>query len=402
MANTGRRAMSDVLRRGSTPYMVLDPDEVRGNIRAIGCAFPRVRVLYALKCNPHGAVVAGVRAEGLGFEVASEYEVRDLEQAGVPGLDMMCMHPVKSPRFLRRMRRLGVPVVAVDNAAELDKIAEHCPGAGIVARLLVDESGSRVPMSSKFGCDRGAVIGLVHDARRRGLRVRGLTMHVGSQSPSADTWARAVRSATEVLGEIAPHLESPLLSLGGGLPVRYTPSDATDAASIGKAVMPALTGVISSGVQVTIEPGRAIAASAGTLVTSVVGVAERGDLPLYHLDTGIYHGLIEALEYCGTFRYPIVTDRDQHCPDWAPALLAGQTCDGLDVLPGEWMLPPLRVGDRVAFRMAGAYSSSICTRFNGFPPPRTVVMRGASDAVMQIAPRAAPAEPSPPTPARPR
>ena len=122
-----------------------------------------------------------------------------------------------------------------------------------------------------------------------------------------------------------------------------------------------------------IEPGRGVVGDAGVLVTEVVGVSWRGGRRWVYLDAGIYSGLVETLGEA--IRYRLTTDRDGD--ERGPVVLAGPTCDSVDVLYEQTpaLLPlTLREGDQVTFCSAGAYTTSYSTvGFNGFAPLATVL-----------------------------
>ena len=120
------------------------------------------------------------------------------------------------------------------------------------------------------------------------------------------------------------------------------------------------------------EPGRFLVADAGTLVSEVVLVSRRGGRRWVYLDAGLFTGLVEA--YGESLRYRLAVERDHgaFCGDVDEAILAGPTCDSLDVLYQRfrYRLPAdLRPGDRVHFLSAGAYTLTYSTvGFNGFTP----------------------------------
>jgi ornithine decarboxylase len=129
-----------------------------------------------------------------------------------------------------------------------------------------------------------------------------------------------------------------------------------------------------------VEPGRSIVADAGVLHTEVVLVSRKSSADEHrwvYVDAGVFGGLAETLGEAIT--YPIVTSRDNHNhnhddghDDRAPVILAGPTCDSLDVLyeRHRYRLPrSLVAGDTVTFLRAGAYTNAYCTDgFNGFGP----------------------------------
>lgn len=353
-------------RHLDTPFLLLDPAAAARAVGDVRAALPGVEVFYAIKANPHPDIAAAVAATGAGFEVASPAELRQLLAAGAPPDRLMCLHPIKAPAFVKQLSAAGVDGMAVDAADEVEKIAGLAPGAGVLVRVEVPGHGSRVPLGRKFGCPARDAVPLLRLARARGLRPAGVTTHVGSQCESLDTWAAALDVLATVTAEAAAAGMPPeLISLGGGLPAPYSPAAPT-LADVGRV----LAG-FAPGCRVTVEPGRAIAAPAGTLVASVIGTADRPDGRWAYLDTGLYHGLYESLPAAGGFLLPVEAEpRGRRVQSY---WLGGPSCDGMDVLPVRFELPELRPGDRVAFHLAGAYTANMSAPFNGFPIPAQVV-----------------------------
>ena len=124
------------------------------------------------------------------------------------------------------------------------------------------------------------------------------------------------------------------------------------------------------------EPGRCIVADAGVLETEVVLVAERDGVRWVFLDAGLFTGLVEAIDESIRFRIEVHRDGAPLGGPVGPVVLAGPTCDSLDVLYERYRyrLPlDLRPGDRLTFLSAGAYTATYSTvGFNGFAPLREV------------------------------
>jgi ornithine decarboxylase len=120
-----------------------------------------------------------------------------------------------------------------------------------------------------------------------------------------------------------------------------------------------------------IEPGRAVVADAGTLVSTVVAVVWRGTTRWVFLDAGVFTGLVETLDEA--IRYRLRTSVDGGAT--GPCVLAGPTCDSADVLYERTPVQlPLRLaeGDTVRLLATGAYTSCYSTvGFNGFAPLAT-------------------------------
>lgn len=355
-----------------TPALYITEDRVLTNIQSIRGALDGVEVWYAIKSNPTPLLASFVDKHIDGFEVASLQEVEDLVGLSVPAARMMCMHPIKTPNFIRALRNYGVRILAADSLEEIEKIASVYGESEVALRVSVPGIGSRVPLGEKFGCDPDRAMYLATKARQLGVNIVGITIHVGSQCESIENW----RSALSACGEICKRLSSQealkLISLGGGLPVRYT-EEVPSLVAIGTAISKAnLQQFLATKGRISIEPGRAIAATAGTMVASVVGKATRSDVEWLYIDAGIYHGLFESLEVAGGITFPIhVEHPDRPIRRYK---IAGPTCDSLDAMSGYYELPEVQVGERIAIECTGAYSTSMSTKFNGFRPPRMVLV----------------------------
>jgi ornithine decarboxylase len=167
-----------------------------------------------------------------------------------------------------------------------------------------------------------------------------------------------------------------VVDLGGGLPAPMrepTPSLAVYGAGIRQAVAQHLGPDVP---ELMAEPGRAMVAAAGVLETEVVLVSERAGTRWVYLDAGVFTGLVETVGEGIRYRVESVRDGVPLAGPTSPAVLAGPTCDSLDVLYVEhpYRLPvDLRPGDRLLFHSAGAYTASYSTvGFNGFAPLREV------------------------------
>jgi ornithine decarboxylase len=358
----------DFTRRLATPFLMLDLNQARKNIRRIRRALPNAALFYAVKCNTDQRLLEAVEREGIGFEIASFSEAEAVLRLGVGPERIICFHPIKSPEFLRFLHRHRIDILAADSVHELDKIAEYAPGSRIVIRVSVSNEGSVVPLNRKFGVEAQDVIRLFGYAATRKLVPYGITIHVGSQCERLETWVNALEVCERVYQQVnTAGVKLSLISLGGGLPAPYK-KESLALETIKEVVNDALSRwKLPEDCALSIEPGRAVAASAGTLITSVIGLAERADGRWAYIDAGVYHGLFEASGAGGRIPYPL-TVKHSGRPTWFYNI-GGPTCDSFDLPFERIRLPELRLGDRIAIHFAGAYSTATSSMFNGFPAP---------------------------------
>lgn len=383
LSETEIRAL--VARFGS-PLLVVDCEQVRHQYRALKAALPGVDLHYALKPLPHAAVVACLRDEGAFFDLATTGEVEMVKAQGVAPERCIHTHPIKRDADIRDALRFGVTTFVVDNPDEVRKFVRYRKRAELLIRVSFRSPDAVCDLSKKFGCAPGAVLELLQLARRVGVRVRGLSFHVGSQAMDPSKYVEAITACKDLFAEALlaglPGLDT--LDIGGGYPVQY-----------GEHVMPidefcvpirAALKLMPSHVRVIAEPGRFIAAPAAIAVSSVMGKAKRDGRWWYYLDDGVY-GSFSGQIYDHA-KYPVESLRQ--ADEQFLSVLAGPTCDSIDVIDEGIMLPELEMGDLIVGRMMGAYTMASATDFNFFKRAKVVVMNerpAAANRVVRLNPK---------------
>ena len=213
---------------------------------------------------------------------------------------------------------------------------------------------------------------------RRGLIAHGISFHVGSQQHNVEAWDRALSSTAAIFRACAERgIVLSMVNLGGGFPAKYV-RKTPKLESYGKAIFHALRRHFGNAVPETIvEPGRGLVGNAGLIEAEVVLIAKRSpedELRWVYLDIGKFHGLAETIDE--SIRYPIRTSKDRD--EMAPCVIAGPTCDSVDVLYEKTPYPlpvSLAIGDKVLIEATGAYTATYSSvGFNGYPPLRQYVI----------------------------
>ena len=356
---------------GPTPFLVLDLDRITAAYRDFTAALPGVAVHYAMKCNPDVRVLERVHSLGGRFEIASVAELRALVEIGVDPADVLYSNPVKPASHIAEAWRAGVWRFAFDGESELAKLAAHAPGAAVYARIRTTLGGNTVPSEGKFGVTPAEAVQLLRQARTAGLRPYGIAFHVGSQMLAPAAWAAALRQAGEVLGTLAGDgIRLELLDLGGGFPARYADAEPPPLTAFADVILAGLRELPYVPPVLAVEPGRGLAAGAGVMVATVIGLAERAGRRWVHLDVGAFNGFMEALESNNLLRFPVSDSRGAEHRELVH--LTGPTCDSQDTIMFDVpMSVGLAVDDRVFLGTAGAYTTSYASDFNGFSVPRT-------------------------------
>lgn len=351
-----------------SPLLVLSLEQVKKNYELLKKHMPRVQVHYAIKANPHPEILRVMKEMGSCFDVASDGEIRTLHDMGVEGERLIYANPVKTGVGLKACNDCGVHKMTFDSASEIAKIQAACPGTTVLLRLRIDNSSAHVDLNKKFGAARENALDLMLKAKDAGLDMAGIAFHVGSQTVSAEPYLHALDIARELFEEAkAAGLELRILDIGGGFPI---PEPKV------KFNLPEMLQQINArldedfpNVEIWSEPGRYICGTAVNLITSVIGVTERGGQPWYFLDEGLY----------GTFTGVIFDQWDfklisfKEGEERVAATFAGPSCDSLDIMFRGRMTAPLEVGDLLLVPACGAYTSASATTFNGFSRARFVI-----------------------------
>jgi len=200
------------------------------------------------------------------------------------------------------------------------------------------------------------------------VRVTGLSFHVGSQVADPSRYVEAIDTCRELILHSAERglARLEVLDIGGGFPIPYG-GGGEPITRFCRPIRRELA-TLPETLRVIAEPGRFIAGPAGTCITAVTGKAQREGRWWYYLDDGLY-GSFSGQLYDHAL-YPIESLGKRGARH--PSVLAGPTCDSIDVIREDLLLPDLGLGDLLVGRMMGAYTSATASDFN-FIPRATVV-----------------------------
>ncbi|WP_462157755.1 type III PLP-dependent enzyme [Pseudoalteromonas sp. GB56] len=351
-------------KQHGTPLLVLDVNQVRENYLALANALPNVALHYALKPLPHIDVVNALNELGGCFDLATNGEVDLVAQANVMPSQVIHTHPIKRISDIEHAVTYGCSTFVFDSENELYKFEKYSDKVELLLRLSFPNKDAAADLSKKFGVTVTDALPLLKKAKELGIRVRGLSFHVGSQTMDPQKYVHAIEQCKTVFEMALAQGVGTMntLDIGGGFPVSYTgnPIDINEFCAPIRAALatwPETTHFIA-------EPGRFIVASAMTHVMSVMGQSQRGNLRWYYMDDGVY-GAFSGRVY-GEPEQRFYTQYSTEFAAGEPSVLAGPTCDSIDVIGDNVLLPALHDGDLVFTQNMGAYSWTTSTDFNFF------------------------------------
>ncbi|AEM86177.1 type III PLP-dependent enzyme [Streptomyces violaceusniger] len=400
------RTLATELTGDDLPAYVYDLTALRAHARAVRDALPPgLELYYAAKANPAPAVLQALASHITGYEVASGGEVEHV-RAAVPGAPLAFGGPGKTEGELRRALTLGVERFHVESEQELRLLAGAAEDAGIpdvdvLLRVNLPVAGDELGGAalamggrpSPFGLDPEAVercLPLFAEASPGGgplrlsggggpLRLRGIHAHLASglDAPAQVAVAAAIADWAAKLSE-RHGLGLTEVNVGGGMGVDYAhPDRRFDWAAYGQGM--ADLALRHPGLTLRIEPGRALTVYCGWYVTEVLDIKHSGGEAFAVVRGGTHHLRTPATKQHDQPFQVLPMDAgdagdagdtgdtgDTWTRPWArpavraePVTLVGQLCTPKDVLASRVPVAEVRVGDRVAFAMAGAYAWNI-------------------------------------------
>jgi ornithine decarboxylase len=366
----------DLVRINSTPLLVYRPAEVGYRYQLLKTALPYVHHHFAIKSLPIIPVIETIRDLNGYFDIATNGEIDLLRKAQVAPDRCIHTHPIKRIQDINYALEYGVNHFVVENPAEILKFKGFGAQVVLILRVAFENKLAACNLSAKFGCAKQDCRSLIKLAQSLDLTIGGISFHVGSQMPSSKIHQEAIDWANDLYLELEEEgVCFRLLDIGGGFPARYTSQDIALATFLAEIKLP-LDRFHSNfpDCQILSEPGRCLAAPAMTLITQIVGKKYKNGQHWYYIDDGVYGSFSgQIYDHQQNTVAPLVVDATK--PLYS-SVVAGPTCDSIDIIDSQAMLPELAIGDYLITRNIGAYSMASASDFNFVPRANLLTFAG--------------------------
>lgn len=370
----------ELISKHGSPLLILDKATVRFQYKELARSLPNVTLHYALKPLPNKDVVASLIEEGASFDLASRGEIDLVRSLNINPMKCIHTHPIKKDQEIKYSLEYGCNTFVVDNAQEAKKFIPYKDEVKLLIRVSFPNPETPVDLSKKFGVLPKDCLELLKLTKSLGLSIHGLSFHVGSQVPNANRHVEAINECAGIIKAAKENgIELNVLDIGGGFPVDYEKAEATNIFEFCAPIREALK-QIPADIKVIAEPGRFLSAPAMINICTVVGKAERFEKPWYYLDDGVY------CSYSGQIFDHVIYPKFTPYVDGPKqeSVLAGPTCDSIDIIAENIELPELDLGDIVVGKMMGAYTISTATEFNFINKTDILVIDTERDPEYQI------------------
>jgi diaminopimelate decarboxylase len=337
-------------------------------------------VCYAVKANSNLAVLALLAKLGSGFDIVSGGELVRVLRAGGDAAKTVFSGVGKTVAEIEQALEHNIRCFNVESSAELRRIADIAAAHGAIApvslRVNPDVDAGTHPYIStglrenKFGIDvRSAQSAYRQAADSGSLAVHGVDCHIGSQLTEITPFVDALDRVLELVERLESEgIQINHLDLGGGLGVPYHDEHPP---SPQQYVAPLLARLQNTNKEILIEPGRAIAANAGVLITEVQYLKETDEKNFAIVDAAM-NDLIRPSLYSAWQDIVPVSPRQGDPVSWD---VVGPVCETGDFLGKERSLK-LQAGDLLAVRSAGAYGFTMSSNYNSRPRAAEILVDG--------------------------
>ena len=339
-------------------------------------------VCFAVKSNPNIAILNIMAKLGSGFDIVSQGELERVLAAGGDAAKVVFSGVAKSRQEIARALEVNIRCFNVESEAELLRINQVAGEMGKIApislRVNPDVDAHTHPYIStglkenKFGVS-------VEQAREvyklaatlSNIKIVGMDCHIGSQLTELQPFLDAVDRLIVLMEQLKQdgiHLKH--LDLGGGLGVTYTDETPPHPTEYAKALWEKLSAF--SELEIIVEPGRAITANAGILVTKVEYLKSNESRNFAIVDAGMNDMIRPALyqAYMNILEIDRTLAREEKIYD-----VVGPICETSDFL-GKQRKLAIAEGDYLAQRSAGAYGASMSSNYNSRPRTAEVMVDG--------------------------
>ena len=377
-------SIASIVERYGTPCFIYSKAALEQNYQAYEKAFEGHShlICYAVKANSNLAVLNVLAKLGAGFDIVSGGELDRVIAAGGDTKKVTFSGLGKTTHEIYKALDKGIHCFNIESEAELFRINQiavnNSQVAPISIRVNPDVNAETHPYIStglkenKFGLSMGKAIQLyLHATKMKGICIKGLDFHIGSQltsiNPILDALDRILTLNDQLISRdiIIEHI-----NIGGGLGVTYedemppTPNEL---------ILAVIEKLHSIDLKIVVEPGRSIAANAGILVTKVEYLKNHEEKNFAIID-GAMNDLIRPALY-GAWQKIVPVEKTEGNENTTYDIV-GPICESADVL-GKSRSLNINAGDLLAIKSAGAYGFVMSSNYNTRPRAPEIMISGS-------------------------
>ena len=368
----------EILRSTPTPFYYYDMKLLHATLDSIrrAAAGRPVCVHYAIKANSQTPVLQAIAAAGLGADCVSGAEIEAAVSAGFDPKRIVYAGVGKRDDEIITALRHRIGCINVESVEEIEIIARLADSLGLTAPIAlrvnpdIDAHTHKYITTglqeNKFGIDRRMLDKALETVRALpSLNLIGLHFHIGSQITTMEPYVVLCHRVNKLLKKLsADGWNFSFINLGGGLGVDYDNPDGNPVAPFDELVDTLCSYMhLAPGQTIHIEPGRAVVAQCGSLITRVLYVKQGVDRRFIITDAGMTD-LIRPALYQAYHRIDNLSAQSRPAGPETLYDIVGPVCASTDTFARDRLMPPTFRDDILAIRTAGAYGQTMSSCYN--------------------------------------
>lgn len=382
--------LHELVKKYQSPLYVYSKTATVKNYTVFNSAFgnyPHL-ICYAVKANSNLAILKTLAQNGSGFDVVSEGELKRVIVAGGEAQKIILSGVGKTYAEIKKALELNIKCINVESVAELDRIIEVATQLNKVApisfRVNPNVDAKTHPYIStglkenKFGIDIDDALNLYLKASQEScLNIVGVDCHIGSQITQVTPFLDALDKVCLLVEKLKQnHINIKHIDVGGGVGIDYEDNTTID---IKEYIEKIITKTQRLGVEIILEPGRAIVGNAGVFITKVEYLKQTENKSFCIVD-GAMNDLIRPSLYNAYHKVlPLNKNKKGIKDTWD---IVGPICETGDFLAKDRDLT-LKQGDYLAIMDAGAYGFTMSSNYNSRPRVAEVMVSGEQHSLIR-------------------
>lgn len=387
-------SLNNIAQKVKTPFYVYSANALKERFYAFENALSDKNhlVCFAVKANSNIAVLQLLGKCGAGADIVSGGELFRALKAGIDPAKIVYSGVGKTKQEMKDALKAGIFMFNVESFEELSALNQVAVAmktkASVAFRVNPDVDPKTHPYIStglkenKFGIAYEDVVTAYEKASKLpGIKIQGISCHIGSQLRELDPFKEAAKLVVTMVKRLAEKgINLTCIDLGGGLGVKYNPEDASPPEP-GDYVKILLTELGDMPHTLVLEPGRAICANAGMLVTKVLYRKKSYEHNFYVVDAAM-NDLARPSLY-GAYHHIEPVDEAANAKKRELCNVVGPICETGDFIAKKRELPRMKQGELLGVRSAGAYGFSMSSQYNSRQRAAEVLVDGSEFFVIR-------------------
>lgn len=322
---------------------------------------PNIEPYYAVKSNPDEMIIKLLSQNNVNFDCASKGEI-ELVKSITSLRDIIYANPCKEKKSIEYAVKNKITKTTFDSIGELTKMESVKDDIELVLRLKVDDSGSEVKFSEKFGCEKKEIEDIIKYCSENKFNLIGFSFHVGSRCKNKGMFRGALEMCKYALDISKKYNFNPyLIDIGGGFPNNNEELFLNLCVEIKDSISDIFK---NDKLKFIAEPGRFFSGPTHSLVCKVINKKKYDDCIIYYINDSIYQSFGFKVFGGEKPQMKFLDIKDEETK--YNSCIFGQSCDGIDLIYKNENLPELEIGTKIIVNNFGAYSRASGSGFNGF------------------------------------